>query len=87
MCIYQDRLGWGHIRQTIQSPEELYKDRTDYTKPPKDYTKPLNIRQNLNILNKYFKLLDKYPKYSTSVATSINLPDNTKYPIFENTSY
>ena len=46
-----DRLGWGRIRQTIQSPDILYKapgilDKapetpdtapTDYTKPPKDY--------------------------------------------------
>ena len=49
------RLGWGHIRQTIQSPKAFYKDLTDYTKPPKDYTKPLNIRQNLKISDKYLK--------------------------------
>ena len=40
----------GHIRQTIQSPDRLL-----YTKPQKDYTKPLNIRQNP-------KILDKAPK-------------------------
>jgi hypothetical protein len=36
------------------------------TKPPKNKQRPNNIRQNLKILNKYLK-------YLTSVATNINL--------------
>ena len=42
-------------RQTIQSPDrlykapkKLYKAPTDYTKPPKDYRNLENIRQNHN---------------------------------------
>ena len=82
------RLGWGHIRQTIQSPKASYKDPTDYTKPQKDYTKPqedytktqkdytkpLNIRQNLKISNKYLN-------YLTRETTNVNSTYNIKYPI------
>ena len=49
-----DRLGSGHIRQTIQSPDRLYKAPEYQTKPKKHYTKtqktmqgPRNITQIL----------------------------------------
>ena len=63
-------LGRGKPQKTSQSPDRQYKDMTDYTKPPKDYTKPLNIRQHLRILNKYLKCL-------TRVATNINITQTT----------
>ena len=66
----------GKPRQTIQSPNRLYKATTDYTKPPKDYRNLQNIRQKLKILN-------KYPTYLTRVATNINQAYNIKYPILE----
>ena len=50
----------------------------DYTKTPKDYTKPLTIRQSP-------KILDKHLKYLTRVATTFDLTYNIRYLILKTT--
>ena len=42
-------------RQTIQSPERLYKAPEKYTKPRVTIQRPQNLRPKLDILNKYLK--------------------------------
>ena len=52
-------VGWGgrggKPQKTSQSPNRQYKAPTDNTKPQKDYTKPLNIRQSPKTLYKVFE--------------------------------
>ena len=44
--------GGGKPQKTLQSPDRLYKAQTDYTKPPKHYTKP---RQTIQSPNRQYK--------------------------------
>ena len=53
---------------------------TDCRKPPKDYTKSLNIRQSPT-------MFDKYPKYLKRVVTSNMFTHFTKYLILKNHTY
>ena len=81
--------GGGHIRMlykapedytkpqnNIQSPDRLYKDPTDYTKPTKNIQSPKKAIQG-------FGMLDKDLRYSTRVATHLDLtPFNKQYQTF-----
>ena len=50
-----DRFGWGHIRQTMQSPDRQYKDPETLYKAPTDYTKPRQTIQSPKALYKSFQ--------------------------------
>ena len=74
--------GWGggKPRKTLQSSDRLYKAPTDYTKlrqtiqsPKRQYRAPKRLYKTFRILNETPKILDKYPAYSTRVATASNL--------------
>ena len=76
-----DRLGWGHLikeytkpRQTIQSPDRLYKATTRLYKAPKR-------------LYKVPEYQTKNTTYLTIVATNIDLTYNMKYLISKNNMY
>ena len=57
---------WGPALGRGEIPKRHYKAPTDYTKPQK-------IIQRIKILDKRTKLLDRYLKCLTRVATNINL--------------
>ena len=53
----------GGIDWDRDTLNRLYKAPTDYTKPQKHYTKPLNIRQRPKTLDKTFTKACKTQKY------------------------
>ena len=71
----------GKPRQTLQSPDRLYKVPTDNTKPRKDNTKPQNTVRNPQTNMQNPNILDKNQAYLTRVATNNILTENIQYPI------
>ena len=59
-------------------PRRLYKAPTNFTKPQQTIQRPQNTTQRFNIVNKYLQ-------YLIRVATTFNLANKMKCPIFRTT--